>query len=132
MSRKRRPAIIVGNWKMHKIIGETEMFIRLLKPHVSHTQSSVCLAVPFTALRSAYEASKESNISIGAQNMYDALQGAFTGEISGEMIRDAGGRFVILGHSERRYIFGEGNSFINRKIRRAFEIGLQPILCIGE
>ena len=88
--------------------------------------------MPFTALFTASEAAEGTSIMIGAQNMHDAEEGAFTGEISSRMLQDAGSRFVLIGHSERRHLFGESNAFIARKLKRALASGLKPILCIGE
>lgn len=129
---KDREVVIAGNWKMYKTIEEAVSFINKLIPLVSKPTPSVYLAVPFTAISAAAEAAKGSPIHIGAQNMHDAGEGAFTGEISGNMIADAGARFVILGHSERRHIFGETSEFINKKVKAALGLGIQPILCVGE
>lgn len=118
--------IIAGNWKMHKTAGEAKKFVNELAPKVRG--SRVLLAVPFTALQAA----QGTAIEIGAQNMHDAPEGAFTGEISAQMLWDAGATFVILGHSERRHLFGETNGFIHRKVQRAIEEEIQPLLCIGE
>jgi triosephosphate isomerase len=127
-----RPPLIVGNWKMYKTIDETVKFIRDLIPLVKECLSGIFLAVPFTAIKNASEQAKNSNIIIGAQNMNDATEGAFTGEIAGKMLKEAGAQFVIIGHSERRQSFQESNEFINRKVKRALNDGLRPILCIGE
>jgi triosephosphate isomerase (TIM) len=127
-----RPVIIAGNWKMYKTIEETVNYIKKLIPHVEKSKAQVYLAVPFTAIKAASESAAGSNIIIGAQNMNDASEGAFTGEIAALMLKDAGAKFVIIGHSERRRIFHESNAFINKKIKRALSEGLQPMLCIGE
>jgi triosephosphate isomerase (TIM) len=132
MTGPSRQVIIAGNWKMYKTIEESVAFIQELTPLVTGCAAKVYLAVPFTAISAAADAAKESNIVIGAQNMNDASEGAFTGEIAGKMLKDAGANFVIIGHSERRRIFHESNEFINRKIRRALAENLQVILCIGE
>ncbi len=124
--------IVVGNWKMYKTHKETEEFFKNITPLISSARASVYLAVPFTDLQTAIKASNNTNIIIGAQNMHDESEGAFTGEISGIMLKNLGVEFVIIGHSERRYIFNEDNSFINRKVIRALKDGIQPILCIGE
>ena len=92
----------------------------------------VLLAVPFTAIKSSKDHAEGSSIHIGAQNMNDATSGAFTGEVAADMLKDAGAEFVLLGHSERRKFFLESNEFINRKVLRALESDLQPLLCIGE
>jgi triosephosphate isomerase len=90
------------------------------------------LAVPFTAITDSVRATEKTSLLIGAQNMHEAKEGAFTGEISSQMLKEAGAQFVLLGHSERRQIFKESNEIIHRKVRRAFEDQIQPVLCIGE
>lgn len=132
MPNEQRPHVIAGNWKMYKTIQETVEFIKELAPFVADSEVSVYLSVPFTAIQSASEASKGTNIVIGAQNMNDASEGAFTGEIAASMLTEAGAQFVIIGHSERRHIFGESDAFINKKVKRALSDGLTPIVCIGE
>lgn len=129
-----RPTIIAGNWKMYKTIEEATQFVKTLSPLIEKSQATVFLAVPFTAIHPAAEEVKQLGCSIivGAQNMNDATEGAFTGEVAAKMLLDAGAQFVILGHSERRHIFHESDVFINRKIKRALKDGLQPVLCIGE
>jgi triosephosphate isomerase (TIM) len=127
-----RPKIIIGNWKMYKTIEEAVAFIQGLVPQMAAEDVEVRLAVPFTAIGPACQAAKGSNILIGAQNMHDAAEGSFTGEVAASMLVDVGAQFVLLGHSERRLFFGEDNLFINKKIVRALKDGLQPILCIGE
>lgn len=127
-----RQPIIAGNWKMFKTGSEAKNFITELMPLVSHALARVFVAAPFTALQSAAQAAKGSQIVIGAQNMHDAVEGAFTGEISASMIKEAGANFVLLGHSERRQFFHEKNDFINRKVTRALSENLTPLLCVGE
>lgn len=127
-----RTALIVGNWKMYKTISETEEYLSSLLPLVKESQSLIYLSVPFTAIRAASEKCRGTNIHIGAQNMNDASEGAFTGEIAARMIIEAGGTFVILGHSERRKFFNESNELIHRKLKKCIEEGLMPILCVGE
>ncbi len=124
--------LIVGNWKMYKTIEESLDYIKELISLISQTVNPVYLAVPFTAISAVASVCEGTPIKIGAQNMHDASQGAFTGEIAGRMLKEAGASFVILGHSERRLYFGETNSFINRKIHAALAHDLQPLLCIGE
>jgi triosephosphate isomerase len=119
---------IVGNWKMYKTGAEARTFVAALAPEISATKRRVMLAVPFTAI----EAAKGTKIAIGAQNMHDQVEGAFTGEISARMLKASGATFVLLGHSERRQYFLETNPFIHRKLMRALHEGLTPILCIGE
>lgn len=132
MAHPKKSVIIVGNWKMHKTIAETVDYLQHLIPLVRNSTAKILLAVPFTALHAAAECTKNTSIMIGAQNMHDAEEGAFTGEISGRMLVEAGARFVILGHSERRHLFHESSEWISRKVKRAFYDGLLTILCVGE
>lgn len=132
MTSANRAVIIAGNWKMYKTIEEAVAFVEELIPLIKSTPARVYLAVPFTVIKSVSDATKDSNLVIGAQNINDASEGAFTGEISGKMLKDAGAKFVIVGHSERRRIFHETNSFINKKVKRALLDSLQVILCVGE
>ncbi|HRW58781.1 MAG TPA: triose-phosphate isomerase [Chlamydiales bacterium] len=127
-----REQIIAGNWKMYKTTKEAVDFIENLKSKVGSSLASIYLAVPFTMISETAKAAEGTNIIIGAQNMNDATEGAFTGEIAGIMLKDAGAEFVLLGHSERRHIFKESNEFIQKKLERALKDDLQPILCIGE
>jgi triosephosphate isomerase len=132
MTDLKKTPVIIGNWKMYKTIEESTDFIKELIPLVQESTSQIYLAVPFTLIKPVADAANDSSIIIGAQNMNDAEEGAFTGEIAGRMLKDAGAKFVILGHSERRHIFQETDSFINKKVKRALTDGLQPVLCIGE
>jgi triosephosphate isomerase (TIM) len=127
-----RTPLIVGNWKMYKTIPEAVEFVETLAPLVADSQAEVYLAVPYTAIAPAVEAAAGSNIVIGAQNMNDSTEGAFTGEIAARMLVDAGAKFVVLGHSERRHVFGETDAFVNAKVKRAIADGLRPIVCVGE
>jgi triosephosphate isomerase (TIM) len=132
MSNSQRNQVIAGNWKMYKTIQETEDFIRELTPLVTDSDTTIYLSVPFTAIQAAANIAEKTNITIGGQNMNDASEGAFTGEISASMLLDAGAKFVILGHSERRHVFNESDEFINKKVKRALTDKLTPIVCIGE
>ncbi|MBS4169165.1 triose-phosphate isomerase [Parachlamydia sp. AcF125] len=132
MSDSKRTPIIVGNWKMHKTIQESIEFIKQLGQLLTKDEPRVCLAVPFTAIHPSVEAARPFSIVIGAQNMNDAAQGAFTGEIAGVMLKEAGAQFVIVGHSERRTLFKETDEVVNQKIQRAFADQLNVILCVGE
>ena len=123
---------IVGNWKMYKTASEARAFISALGKESLKGGRHVALALPFTALEGASLAAQGSGISIGAQNMHDREEGAFTGEISARMLKESGATFVLVGHSERRQDFGEDNGFIHRKLLRALHEGITPILCIGE
>lgn len=127
-----RQKIICGNWKMYKTIDETIDFIKRILPVVEESSALVYLAVPFTAIYPAVQEAKNTKLVIGAQNMNDASEGAFTGEVAGKMLKNAGASFVILGHSERRRFFGETDEVINKKVQRALKEGLQPMICIGE
>jgi len=129
MSRRK---IIAGNWKMNKTPSETTAFINELKPLVAGADADVVCCVPAIDLIPAVEAAKGSNIAIGAENMYYEEKGAFTGEIAPNMLTDAGVSYVILGHSERREYFAETNETVNKKVLKAFEHGLIPIVCCGE
>ena len=126
--------IIAANWKMNKTTGQAIEFVRglkdaLLKKPVS---AAVVIAPPFTSIGALAPEFRGGDIFLAAQNMHPASSGAFTGEISGEMIVDAGCRYCIVGHSERRQLFGEDNALINAKITAALKYGLIPIFCIGE
>lgn len=134
MPDRKRPAIIAANWKMYKTIEEGISFIKELSSRVSDLNNNVrvLIAVPFTALEKAAVQAKDTPLEIGAQNMHDADQGAFTGEIAAEMLVEAGARFVLLGHSERRHVFNESSSFINSKVKKALQTKLCPVVCVGE
>lgn len=129
-----RPIIVAGNWKMYKTVEEALGYVETLAPLLKKSQAGVYLSVPFTAIFPAAEKVKELKvpIAIGAQNMNDVSEGAFTGEIAARMLTEAGATFVILGHSERRRLFNETDVFINRKVKQALASSIQPILCIGE
>jgi triosephosphate isomerase (TIM) len=132
MDSTKRPLVFAANWKMNKTIGEAIDYVYALRPLVKTSPNQILLGVPFTVLRVMADYCQGSNLIPGAQNMYEKDEGAFTGEISGKMLLDAGAKFVILGHSERRGIFHESNEFVNQKLKKAVEIGLKPIVCIGE
>ena len=125
--------LVVGNWKMHKTVGEAVDFAGRLKEKLKGTEvREVAVAPPFTALYQVAEALQGTGIGLAAQNVSDREEGAFTGEISARMLSDAGCRFAIIGHSERRAFFGEDDGLINGKIKAALKYGLKPIFCIGE
>src|SRR5690349_21610516 len=119
MTDGSRPCVIVANWKMYKTIDQALSFIDDIAPIAASSNCLVWLAVPFTAIKACADRAKGTKVVIGAQNMNDAQEGAFTGEVAALMLKDAGASFVILGHSERRRIFLETNEFINRKVKRA-------------
>lgn len=128
---ERRAFTLIANWKMNKTIQEALQYVEQLPPLLEGVGLPVWLAVPFTALHAVREKIGAA-YHVGAQNMNDASSGAFTGEIAAAMIKDAGGDFVLLGHSERRQYFHESDEFINKKVLRALESSLRPVLCIGE
>ena len=128
-----RIPLIAGNWKMYKTVAETVKYIKELRAFVKDIDDvEVVVAPPYTAVHAAAEAARNSNVGIAAQDLYWEREGAFTGEVSGPMIRDAGAEYVIVGHSERRTLFGETDATVNRKIAAAFAAGLTPIACLGE
>ena len=127
-----RKRLVAGNWKMNKTPSETKAFIKELAPLVKEAKCDVVLCVPAVDLIPAVEAAKGSRIKIGAQNMHFEEKGAFTGELSASMLTDAGAKYVILGHSERREMFAETNEGVNKKALKAIEHGLIPIICCGE
>ena len=129
MSRKK---IIAGNWKMNMTTSEAVALINTLKPLVQNDEVDVLLCVPAIDIIPAMEAAKGTNIQIGAENMYFEEKGAYTGEISPNMLVDAGVKYVIIGHSERREYFAETNETVNKKALKAFEHGITPIICCGE
>ncbi len=127
-----RRMIIAGNWKMNKTPTEAVELINTLKPLVKNDNVDVVFCVPAIDIIPAVEAAKGSNIEIGAENMYFEEKGAYTGEIAPNMLTDAGVKYVILGHSERREYFAETSETVNKKMLKAFEHGLTPIMCCGE
>jgi len=128
-----RQAYIAGNWKMYKTAAEAAAVAGALASALaSETGTKVMLAPPFTALHAVRDALKGSRILLGAQNACAELEGAHTGEISLRMLRDAGVTVVILGHSERRHVYGESDELVNRKVRLALAEGFEAILCVGE
>lgn len=127
-----RRKIIAGNWKMNKTPAETVTLINELKPLVVTDEADVVFCVPAVSLMTALEAVKGTNIEIGAQNMYFQESGAFTGEIAPNMLTSIGVKYVIIGHSERREYFAETDETVNKKVLKAFEHGLTPIICCGE
>lgn len=127
-----RRKIVAGNWKMNKTPSEAVALINELKPLVANDDVDVVFCVPSISLLLAVEAVKGTNIKIGAENMYYEESGAYTGEIAPNMLTDIGVEYVILGHSERREYFLETDEIINKKVLKAFEHGLTPIICCGE
>lgn len=127
-----RLKIAAGNWKMNKTAKEAVEFVEGLKARVKDCDSEVVVGVPFVCIPSVIEAVKGSNIKVAAQNMHWEEKGAFTGEISGQMLKDLGVEYVIIGHSERRQYFAETDETVNKKVHSAFKYGLKPIICVGE
>ena len=127
-----RRKVIAGNWKMNMLPNEAIKMIEELAPEVKDTQSEVILCVPFTDLFYALLTAQGTNIKIGAQNMHWEENGAYTGEISAQMLKSIGVEYVIIGHSERRQYFNETDETVNKKVKSAFEAGLKPIVCVGE
>jgi len=128
-----RTPLIAGNWKMYKTVAETVKYVKEFRAMVKDISGvEIVIAPPFTALHAAAEAARNSNVGVAAQNLYWEREGAFTGEISATMIAEAGAEYVIIGHSERRTLFGETDASVNRKVAAAFAGGLTPIVCIGE
>ncbi len=127
-----RNVFIAGNWKMHKTVDEAVSLASSLVSSLGEGAKKIMIAPPFTALASVYQVVKETNILLGAQNMASEEQGAHTGEVSVLMLADTGVSVVILGHSERRHIYGEDDESINRKVKLALKHNLEVILCVGE
>lgn len=127
-----RTKIIAGNWKMNKTPSEAVALINELKPLVANDEVDVVFCVPAIDLVPAMEATKGTNINIGAENMYFEESGAYTGEIAPNMLTDIGVKYVIIGHSERREYFAETDETVNKKVLKAFEHGITPIICCGE
>lgn len=129
MSRKK---IIAGNWKMNMTPSQAVALVQELKPLVGNEEVDVVFCVPAIDIIPVLEAAKGSNIQVGAENMYFEEKGAYTGEISAEMLVDAGVKYVIIGHSERREYFAETDETVNKKVLKAFSHGITPIICCGE
>jgi triosephosphate isomerase (TIM) len=130
MSRRR---VIAGNWKMYKTLAETRAFFSAFSPMVYETKGSdIVVAPPFTALATAVEAANHTQVAIAGQNLSWSKEGAFTGEVSAYMLAEAGCRYVIVGHSERRQLFRETDDNVAKKSLMALEAGLTPIVCVGE
>ena len=127
-----RDTIIAGNWKMNKSPVETKEYFNKFNDLVKESKSKVVLCVPFVDIQVAQESTQNTNISIGAQNMYYIDSGAYTGEISAKMLKDMNLEYVIIGHSERRQYFNEIDDIVNLKIKAALENNIKPILCVGE
>ena len=127
-----RKPIIAGNWKMNKTVAQAVELINDLKPLVAKAKPEVVVCVPYTDLWAVAEAIKGSKIKLGAENVAWADSGAFTGEISADMLKEIGVEYVIIGHSERRQYFGETDESVNMRLKQALAKGLKPIVCVGE
>jgi triosephosphate isomerase len=127
-----RRKFVCGNWKMHKTVGEAVQLVRDLRQRLGSVTTQVAVAPPFTALAAVKQVLQGSSIQLFAQNCHFEKQGAFTGEVSAAMLRDAGCDGVILGHSERRQLFGETDESVAKKLKAALAEGLAPIVCVGE
>jgi len=132
MDKNPRKKVIAGNWKMNKTAKEAAEFVKALIPRVAGVQADVVVGAPFVCLPDVVKAAAGSNIKVAAQNMHWEEKGAFTGEVSGLMLRDLGVEYVIIGHSERRQYFAETDETVNKKVHAALKYGLKPIVCVGE
>ncbi len=133
MNRRYRKTIIAGNWKMNKTASETKKFAEELKaimPKAKWCEVVVC--VPAVNIQTAIKAFKDMRVSVGAENLFYEKSGAYTGEVSADMLKDLGVKYVIIGHSERRQYFGETDVTVNKKVHAALDAGLHPIICVGE
>ena len=127
-----RKKVIAGNWKMNKLPNEAIAFIEGLAPLVKDTENEVVLCVPYIDMFYSLLIAQDTNIKIGAQNMHWEESGAYTGEVSAEMLKSIGIEYVIIGHSERREYFAETDETVNKKLKKALLVGLKPIVCVGE
>ena len=133
MNQRYRKTIIAGNWKMNKTPAGAKQLIEELKPLIAKTKwCDIVLCVPFVDIPAAIKAAKGAKIAIGAENMHYEASGAYTGEISADMLTELGVKYVIIGHSERRQYFAETDATVNKKIHAALNAGLRPIVCVGE
>ena len=133
MNRRYRKTIIAGNWKMNKTLSETRAFAEEIKPMLGKPKwCEVVLCVPYVNIPAAVRLFKESRIAIGAENCHYESHGAYTGEVTAEMLKEAGVKYVIIGHSERRQYYNETDFTVNKKVHAALEAGLHPIICVGE
>ena len=127
-----RRKVIAGNWKMNMLPNDTIDFINALEPNVKESDSEIIICVPFTDLFYAISFCQGTNIHVGAQNVFYEDSGAYTGEVSAQMLKCINTEYVIIGHSERRKYFAETDEIVNKKVHKAIENGLKPIICVGE
>ena len=133
MNRRYRKTIIAGNWKMNKTASDTKKFAEELKAVMPKAKwCDVVVCVPAVNIQAAIKAFKDTRVSVGAQNVFYEKSGAYTGEVSADMLKDLGVKYVIIGHSERRQYFGETDVTVNKKVHAALDAGLHPIICVGE
>ena len=134
MNKAKRKAIIAGNWKMNKTRPEAKALLEAIKPLVANAagQIEVIACVPFTNLETAVSVTEGSNVKVGAENVHFEKSGAYTGEISADMLVEVGVEYVVIGHSERRQYFGETDETVNKRTKAALAAGLKPIVCVGE
>ncbi len=133
MNRKYRKTIIAGNWKMNKTPAEAKKMLDELKTVIGKQKwCDVVLCVPFVDIPTAVRAARDAKVAIAAQNMHYEETGAYTGEVSAEMLRELGVKFAVIGHSERREYYGETDKTVNLKVKKALETGIRPIICVGE
>ena len=133
MNPAKRRTVIAGNWKMNFTPAQATAFIQEIKPMVAgKDKCDIIFCAPYVTIAAAMEAAKGSNIKIGAENVHYEAKGAFTGEVSAEMLREIGVEYVIIGHSERRQYFGETDTTVNLRTKAALAAGLKVILCLGE
>ena len=134
MNKSLRKAIIAGNWKMNKTRPEAKELLEAIKPLVANADGKieVIACVPFTNLETAINTTSGSNVKIGAENVHFEKSGAYTGEISADMLVELGVEYVVIGHSERRQYFGETDETVNKRTKAALAAGLKPIVCVGE
>ena len=127
-----RTKVIAGNWKMNKLPSETYDFIKEIENSTKGANCTVVCCTPYVCLTEAVKAAKDTHVKIGAENLHFEDKGAFTGEVSADMLKDIGVEYVIIGHSERRQYFAETDETVNLKTKKALENGLVPIVCVGE
>ena len=127
-----RKPIIAGNWKMNNTIGESKTLVKELIPLVENAKIDVVLCPSYLSLAEVKDLVKDTSIKVGAQNMHFEENGAYTGEVSGEMLKELGIEYVIIGHSERRQYFNETDETVNKKVKKALKLNLIPIICVGE